>query len=62
MPKVMVSISSKGRENKCGQICPKVWNGFGVAWDEMVSEMGERSMAKEQRGIKIFNRYIEWIE
>ena len=27
----------------------------------MVSEMGERSMAKEQRDRKIFNRYIGWI-
>jgi len=33
-----------------------------VAWDEMVSEMGGRSMAKEQRDRKIFNRYFEWID
>jgi predicted lactoylglutathione lyase len=28
----------------------------------MVSEMGGRSMAKEQRDRKIFNRYFEWID
>jgi len=39
MPKGMVSISSKVRESLMigvlDIICPKVWNGFGVAWGEL---------------------------
>jgi len=34
---------------------------FCVAWDEMVSEMGGRSMAIRQRGGKILNRHVGWI-